>query len=41
MRARSMSETLAGVAASVSGAREAVMTIWLVSMIGTGMRSSS
>jgi hypothetical protein len=32
--------TLAGVRASLSGARDAVMTIWSLSMIGTGMKSS-
>src|SRR5690348_16586821 len=34
----SMMVTLAGVCACVSGARDAVMTIWLVSMGNAGMR---
>src|SRR5882757_2121985 len=37
MRCWSIIVTLAGVFASGWGARDAVMTIWSVSMIGTGM----
>ena len=40
IRCWSMMVTLAGVCASLSGAREAVMTIWLVSMGNAGMGSS-
>src|SRR5690242_21964408 len=37
-RCSSMIVTLAGVRASLSGARDAVMTIWLVSMGNAGMK---
>jgi hypothetical protein len=40
MRFLSMMVTLAGDLASLSGAREAVTTIWLVSMGNAGMDSS-
>jgi hypothetical protein len=40
MRLSSMMVTLAGVSACASGAREAVITIWLASMGIAGMESS-